>query len=112
MSVKQYPHYLFVVIGGDAVQNDDGAFVSTGKTETQFVSICREETNGRGNELRVGSGLFYKYSSLVQLPKNAGSVDDGTTVFVSDFEDGTGVRVKGQVLKFDRGQLHCRLWIN
>ena len=112
MSVKQYPHYLFVVIGGDAVQNDDGNFVPEGEPETRFISVCREETSGRGNELQVGGALFFKYSSLVQIPNGCPDVEDGATVFVSNFQDGTGVRIKGQVLKFDRGQLHCRLWIN
>ena len=112
MAVKQYPHHLFVVTGGEAVQNADGAWVTDGVSETQFVSVCREETNGRGNELSVGGGKFFKYSSVVYLPKDAKIVCENATVFVSDFADGSSVRIKGQALKFDRGQLHCRLWIN
>ena len=112
MAVKQYPHHLFVVTGGDAVQNDDGAWVTDDATETQLVSVCREETNGRGNELSVGGGKFFKYSSVVYLPKGTQLISENATVFFSDFADGSSVRIKGQALKFDRGQLHCRLWIN
>ena len=115
MAIKQYPHYLFVITGGEAVQNEEGNFVVTGvelESETQFVSVCREETNGRGNELSVGGGKFYKYSSVVYLPKGSQHICEGSAVFVSDFADGSGVRIKGQSLKFDRGQLHCRLWVN
>jgi hypothetical protein len=110
--IKQYPHYLFAISGGDAVQNSTGGWDTNEDPKTDFISMCREETNGRGNELQVGGGLFYRYSSLVQLPRTCPIVDEGTTVFVSDLEDGTKVRIKGQVLKFDKGQLHCRLWIN
>ena len=115
--VKQYPHYLFVVVGSEAKQNDDGEWESLPPAPSEgggveFVSVCREETNGRGNELKVGGGLFYRYSSLVHLPKGCPNVDEGATVFVSEFQDGTGLRIKGQTLKFDKGQLHSRLWIN
>ena len=112
MKVKQYPHYLYVVIGGEATQNDDGDWVSAGEPENRFISVCREETNGRGNELQVGGGLFYKYSSLVYLPKDCANVEAGTMVFVSEIDDGAGVRIKGKVLKFVKEQLHCMLWVN
>lgn len=112
MKIVQYPHYLFAVnAGGDSVQDENGNW-SDAETTNIFISTCREETNGRGNELQVAGGLFYKFSSLVQMPQNAMKVNEGTTVFVSDSPDGTGMRIKGQVLKFDKGQLHCRLWIN
>ena len=116
MNVKQYPHYLFVIIGGEATRDDDGNWVGGGEPEARLVSVCREETNGRGNEIRAGDGKFYRFSSLVQMPvkgtEGTFGITEGSTVFVADFSDGTRERVKGKVLKFDKGQLHCRLWVN
>ena len=45
------------------------------------------------------------------MPKGALGVAPGTNVFVSDDEAGEVVRIKGVALKFDKGQLHSRLWV-
>jgi hypothetical protein len=110
--VKQYPHYLFALIGGEAVQNEDGDWVQPDdEAAHKFLSMCREETDGRGTEIAVGDGKFHKVTSLIQLPKGSPKVEIGTTVFVTNDPDGTDVRIKGSVLKFDNGQLHSRLWV-
>jgi hypothetical protein len=110
--VVQYPHYLFVVKSDEeSVQDENGNWIEE-LTSTVFVTKCREETNGRGNELQVGNGLFHKYSSLIQMPKGAQRVTEGTTVFVANDAECTDIRMKGTVLKFDSGQLHCRMWID
>lgn len=107
--VKQYPHYLFAILGGDSIQDENGNWIVPDATP-QFVSMCREETDGRGNEIQVAGGTFRKYSSLIQLPKGTPKIEDGTSVYVAD-TDGTNIRVKGISLKFDKGQLHSRLWV-
>jgi hypothetical protein len=111
MVVKQYPHYLFALVGGEATQNNDGDFVTPGEAVPQFISACREETDGRGTEIKVADGTFHKITSLIQLPKGSPKVEIGTTVFVTNDPDGVDVRIKGVVLKFDNGQLHSRLWV-
>lgn len=108
--VRQYPHFLFAVLGGESVQDEDGNWIEAKET-VQFLSMCREETDGRGSEVQVAGGTFRKYTSLVQLPKGAQPIEDGTKVFVADNADGTSVRVKGVSLKYDCGQLHSRLWV-
>ena len=111
MALKQYPHYLFAIVaGGESVQDENGNWSDSESTPT-FLSACREETNNRGTELQVAGGTFHVFASLIQLPKNAPKVEVGTSIFVSDNADGTGVRVKGLVLKCDVGQLHNRVWI-
>ena len=98
--------------GNEAHQDGDGNWVQPDAAEPEMVSICREETNGRGNEIQVGNGVFFKYSSLIQMPKGVKQILEGSTVFVSNDQAGSDVRIKGTVLKFDSGQLHCRMWLN
>lgn len=108
--IKQYPHYLFVVKSGESVQDEKGNWINT-ENENVFVSMCREETNGRGSEIQVGGGQYHRFESLIQLPKGSPKVDVGATVFVANNKDGSEERIKGEVLKFDSGQLHSRLWV-
>lgn len=110
MVIGQYPHYLFAVLGGDSVQDENGDWIEAGATNV-FLSKCREETGGRGAEIQVAGGTFRRFASLVQLPKGAPEVEGGTTVFVANNADGSSVRIMGQSLKFDAGQLHSRLWV-
>ena len=109
--IKQYPHYLFAIIGSEAVQDEDGGWVKSGESSMQFISACREETDGRGTEIKIADGTFHKVTSLIQLPKGAQKVEIGTTVLVSNDPDGADVRIQGTALKFDSGQLHSRLWV-
>jgi hypothetical protein len=102
---------LFAVFaGGDSVQDEYGNW-SVSEPTNQFVSACLEETNGAGSEIQIAGGTYHVFASLVQLPKGTKTVEAGTSVFVSDNADGSGVRVKGTVLKFDKAQLHSRLWV-
>ncbi len=110
MAVKQYPHYLFVYSSGEARQNEDGTWENT-TSVLKFHSFCREETNGGGQEVQVAGGIFRRYSSLIQLPKCGDNVGEGTSVIVANNSDGSDIRIKGQVLKFDKGQLHSRIWL-
>lgn len=73
--------------------------------------MCREETDGRGSEIQTADGTYRKYSAIIQIPKGTLTIDEGTSVFVSNREDGSDVRIKGTALKFDTRQLHSRLWV-
>ena len=111
MKIIQYPHYLFAVNSGNESMQDENGNWSEAQSSNEFVSACREETDGRGSEIQVAGGTFHRFTSLVQLPKGAPAVDVGTSIFVADNADGTGVCVQGVVLKFDVGQLYSRLWV-
>ena len=90
-----------------------------------YVGTCREETNGRGSQVRTNDGRTLVYASLIQMPRGSNRVPEGTEVIISnriltaeelagDLEalrlSGT-IRAKGRCLNFDAGQLHSRLWI-
>jgi hypothetical protein len=109
--VKQYPHYLFAVIAGDESVQDENGNWTEAQESVEFVSMCREETNGKGSQIQIAGGTFYLFASLIQSPKNSTRVDVGTMVFVANDEAGLDIRIKGQSLKFDNGQLHNRLWL-
>jgi hypothetical protein len=108
--VKQYPHYLFAILGGESVQDEDGNW-SDSEKRIEMLSICREETDGRGSEIQIAGGTFHRFTSLVQLPKGSQKIEVGTSIFIADNANGWVVRVQGVVLKFDDGQLHSRLWV-
>lgn len=110
MAIRQYPHFLFVYSSGEAHQNEDGAWEDTFSV-LDFHSVCREETAGSGQEVQVAGGVFMRYSSLILLPKGSGKVAEGATVVIANDSNGNDVRIKGQVLKFDKGQLHSRIWV-
>jgi hypothetical protein len=110
-TIIQYPHYLFSVTAtGESVQDENGNWTEA-QESVEFVSMCREETNGQGAQIQIAGGTFYVFASLIQLPKNSPRVEIGTTVFVANDEAGSDIRIKGQSLKFDNGQLHSRLWV-
>lgn len=108
-SVKQYPHFLFLVTPAQSEQNEDGDFVAGTPTNT-LLSKCREETDGRGTEIQVG-GIAHKVTSLIQLPKDCPDVSLGAKVIVANDADCSNVRITGVCLNFKRDQLHCRLWL-
>lgn len=107
--VNQYPHYLFLVSSGESVQDENGDF-SDNQPESVFLSMCREETDGRGTEIQVG-GIMHKITSLIQLPKTCPKVEHGAKVVVANDAECTDVRITGVCLRFDQAQLHSRLWL-
>jgi len=108
-SVKQYPHYMFMATPAQSEQNEDGDFPVQSPANT-FLSMCREETDGRGTEIQVG-GIAHKVTSLIQLPKDCPDVSLGAKVIVANDADCSDVRITGGCLNFKRDQLHCRLWL-
>lgn len=109
---NQYPHYLLLTNpGGDSEQDENGDW-SESTPFNEFKSMCREEPNGSGEELNVGGGKYYRYSSLVQIPNGVNGIREGDSVLIANDKNGQDVRVKGTVLKFDSRELHCRMWID
>ena len=108
----QYPHFMFVKIsGGESVQDGDGNWTTSAGT-WGLHTVCREETNGKGSAINGPDGKALVYSSLVNLPRGTVRIQEETEVLITETNDPAGtVRIKGQVQKFDNGQLHARIWI-
>lgn len=112
--ITQYPHYLYMREVSEGTQDNSGNWVNNGGSPSGWVlhSMCREETNGKGSTINGTDGKAVVYSSTVYIPRGAGEIKEGTEVVVSQFNDPEdGVRIKGQILKFDKGQLNNRLWV-
>lgn len=108
--INQYPHFLFLVQPSEeSTQNEDGDFQESTSGMT-FLSMCREETDGRGTEIQV-SGIMHKITSLIQLPKTCPKVELGAKVVVANDAEGADVRITGVCLRIDPSQLHSRLWL-
>lgn len=123
---NQYPHFLYTRNSeGEAVQDANGSWQTTGAAWELHAS-CREETNGKGTQIQAANGRFITFASLIQLPAETERVGLGQEVAVADREltpseqtdealrsaEAEGVvRIIGECLKFDKGRLHCRLWV-
>lgn len=109
--IKQYPHFLFVKQVTESTQDGSGNW-STANESWVLHSFCREQSNGKGNVVNGQDGKAIVFASLIHLPNTAVRLKEETEVLVSESSDISGVtRIKGQVLKFDVGQLHNRLWL-
>jgi len=107
----QYPHFLFVHVVSESVRDSEGNW-TTPTSSWVLHSICREETNGKGTVIMGTDGKAIVFSSIVFMPRTAAKIPENTEVIVSDVKsESEQIRIKGPVLKFNPGQLHCRLWI-
>jgi hypothetical protein len=108
--VKQYPHYLFAEVTESSVQDEQGNWTEA-KVSRKFLSMCREEADGRGSEFQVAGGEYHKATSLIQCPKSCPEVTKGTKVVIANDRECSSIRIEGVCLNFDPAQLHCRLWL-
>lgn len=113
--LEQYPHYLYIETSSDPTVDGNGDMVP-GESSWKYAGRCREETNGMGESIVTSDSKRYVFSSLVQMPAGAEKIEEGAKAMVSDNYIGDGdaegnVRIIGICAKFDRGRLHCRMWI-
>lgn len=109
--MNQYPHFLFVKSVAEASQDADGNWLPT--TENWVLhSVCREQSNGKGSVINSQDGKAIVFASVVHLSGKSERITEGTEVLISETNSPDGfVRIQEQVLKFDVGQLHNRLWL-
>lgn len=123
----QYPHALYALTTPEATRNANGSWVQA-EPSWSLVAACREETNGKGSTITTTDGHALLFTALIQLPKGTARVNEGTEVAVADetltaaeiadlganleaWRRSGKIRIAGTCAKFDKGRLHCRLWI-
>ena len=127
VNLAQYPQHLYMFAqSGASTQDSSGHWERPQQSADgwQYVGMCREETNGKGNTVTTADGQVLVFSSLIQLPTGTTRVNDGCTVIVTRTQpqaitdayiaeglNSGEVVAKGVCKKFDNGRLHCRLWI-
>lgn len=98
-------------MGGESVRDDAGNWIAAGE-QFMFHGVCREETNGKGQLINGPDGNSIVFSSVIYMPKSVARLKEGTEIAIFETKETTGVcRIRKQVLKFDVGQLGCRLWV-
>ena len=109
-AVKQYPHFLFIEDAAESVQDAGGNWIEC-ESSRKFISMCREESDGKGPEYQVAGGKTQKATSVIQLPTTCQKVAKGAMVVIANDMDCSDIRIAGICLNFDKAQLHSRLWV-
>ena len=110
--MKQYPHFLYVKTVTDSERDSMTGNWSDSTESWVLHSICREEPNGKGTVIKSIDGNSIQIASTVYMPKGVEPVAANSEVMVTETESDDGVqRVSGKVLRFNAGQLNCRLWV-
>lgn len=108
--MKQYPHFLFTKQVTESSQDADGNW-STPTESWVFHSICRDQTNGKGAVINGQNGTSILFASLVHLPLNSPNLSENIEVIVSESNPMDKIRIQNNILKYDVGQLHDRIWL-
>lgn len=106
--VAQYPYYLFVLSVPPVAFDANGNAIK-GTTAWVKWGKCRDEANSKGQTINLVDGKAHVYDSLIQAPKGITGLLHGTKIEVRD-KDGL-VRVSGTVKRFQKDQMHCRIWV-
>lgn len=106
--VAQYPYYLFVMTVSGPSFDPNGNAV---KPTTSWVEWgkCRDEANSKGQSINLVDGKAFVFDSLIQAPKNISGLAPDTKIQVRD-KDGF-VRISNTVKRFQKDQMHCRIWV-
>lgn len=104
--VIQYPYQLFILQTSDSLRDSEGNFLNGNPTWLP-VSKCRDEANTKGQVI-LSDGSAFVFESLIYLPKHCQDISAGTEIQV---RNGLTVRIQGKVKRFQKDQLHARLWL-
>lgn len=113
MSVKQYPHFLYVKTLESENQRDNvGNWIKTDE-QYMFHCECREEKNTGGkSSIASQDGTQIVYSYIIYAPKNTARLNTGTSILVMEEKGIDSIKlVEKQILHFEVGQLACRIWV-
>lgn len=109
-TLTQYPHFLFAEVAAESTQDERGNW-SDGEVSRNFISMCRDEPDGKGTEYQVAGGQYVKSTALIQAPVGCPKIEKGAKVIVANDKGCTDIRIAGIVLNFSAGQLHTRIWV-
>ncbi|WP_143154076.1 hypothetical protein [Cruoricaptor ignavus] len=106
--IVQYPYNLYVFNAQPRGFDDDGFALPSNPNEWAYHSKCRDIPASGGSRGQTESGDVINYSYTIVMPLGTAEIEAGTKIKVTD---GKGTRLSGEVIRFTRKQLHCRLWV-
>lgn len=107
--VAQYPYLLQrLAISAVSSQDSSGDFVNSGSQSWIDVCKCRDE-DGRQKKISKSDGTFFISTHLIQCPFGVEPIAANQQIRVIDSNE--TVRLTGQVLYSEKGQLHTRIWV-
>lgn len=106
--ITRYPYKLFIL---NTTNNDidENGFAIENTNDYQFLSMCRDYPAGSGDLITTESGDVSKASSVVMLPKGVSAIKINCKIKIEN-QNGQ-IRLMANVLRFEQGQLHSRLWV-
>ena len=106
---RQYPYNLHKLQVSEERFTENG-FPTAGDSLWVFVTICRNiASGGSGKKTSDEAGTNFKYNYTIVAPRYMADIAENTRIKVTD-EEGN-IRFEGSVLRFERTQLHCRIWV-
>jgi len=107
--VGQYPHKLELHVLQDAISDGKGGFTAA-EPFWKPLGECRYQPNGAGKEVRTEDGATVVFGAVVHMPLSmVEPITYKDDVRVLDKDD--KVVGKGEVMRFSRDLMHCRLWL-
>lgn len=103
-----YPYTLKVLIETEAVFDQSTAEWNAGVAEWETFGKCRDEINGSGAKITTQDSENYVYSAVIYAPKTLNEVPKGAKVQVWN---GSELRAEGEVKRYSKDRLHCRIWL-
>jgi hypothetical protein len=107
--VGQYPHVLELLVAAEGIPDGRGGFTSTERI-WKSIGQCRLQPNGTGRVVSTADGASVVFGAVVHLPLSV--LEPLAVRDVVRVKDAAGLVIaKGEVLRFSRDMMHCRVWL-
>lgn len=108
----QYPDIISFTDSSDAVYDENTGQWTPGSPGSTVTSECRFEEDGRDVFVTTQDGKQVKRSGRVYLPYSSADFREGVKVTITKVREGNTSKVfKQNVLRFERHQMNCELWV-
>ena len=88
---------------------DDLGFITESDESFIFHCKCRYFASGSGNVVDLEAKQEVKISFAIMMPLDTPNIKANALVEIRDKKG--DVRLKSNIIRFERNQLHCRAWV-
>lgn len=104
--MKFYPYDLYVLEQSEA-EFDKNGFLIPDNIKFSYVCKCRDYAYNQ-HITNTDTKEISKHISMIMLPLNAPNITLNSLIRVLN---GDEIRLEARVVRFERNQLHCRVWV-